>query len=288
MRKWFKYFLVEEGESFYAAKDKTFEQNAKTMAYGRQEGFSSQSEFIKTYYEENFVRLKKYDEVLKSILRQDEKVLSIASGRCVSEILLIDAGYDVTCSDLDTIGKVKELFPELHFVRYDVTKGPFPDIRFDTILVIQLFYLFDQTQLEDILRNLKSSLIAGGRLIVDISGAQDNFLTYVIDNCIGWYEAHLKGFILTCFKKRRLRVKKKHHGFRYTDKEFVALVEKAGFKLRQVYRADHRTELERSYIIRRLAQRAKMFRELVEFVGQTAPYLRIFIFEKNHESDRGN
>jgi len=288
MREWFKYFLVEEGESFYAAKDKTFEQNAKTMAYGRQEGFSSRGEFIKTYYEENQVRHKKYDEVLKSVLRKDEKVLSIASGRCVSEILLMESGHNITCSDLDMIGKVKELFPELHFVRYDVTKGPFPDTRFDTILAIQLFYLFDQTQLEDILRNLKSSLKTGGRLIVDISGAQDNFLTYVIDNCIGWYEAHLKGFVLKFFKKRRLRVKKKHHGFRYTDKEFVTLVEKAGFKFSQVYRADYRTELERSYIIRRLAGLGKIFRGLIEFMGQAVPYLRIFIFEKNHESDRGN
>jgi len=288
VRKWFKYFLVEEEEAFRAAKDITFAENAKTMAYDRPEGFSSRGEFIKTYFEGDHVRLRKYDEVLKSVLRKGERIFSIASGRCVNEILLAEAGYNILCSDLEPVPKVKEIFPDLNFVRYDVTKGHYPDQRFDTILAIQVFYLFDKEHLESILKNLKTSLKEKGRLIIDISGAQDNFLTYVIDNWIGWYEAYLKGFIFKLFKKRRLRVKKKHHGFRYTDKEFIVLVEKAGFKFSQVFCADYRTELERSYIIRRLAQRGKIFRDLVDFVGQTVPYLRIFIFEKNHESNSRN
>ena len=288
MRKWFKYFLVEEGEAFCAAKDITFAENAKTMAYDRQEGYSSRGAFIKMYFEDDHVRLKKYDEVFKSVLLKGEKIFSIASGRCVNEILLIEAGYNILCSDLEPVPKVKEIFSDLHFVRYDVTKGPYPDERFDAILAIQVLYLFDPEHLENILKNLKASLKEKGRLIIDISGAQDNFLTYAIDNCISWYEAYLKSFILKCFKKRRLQVKKKHHGFRYTDKEFIALVETAGFKFSRVYRADYRTELERSYIIRRLAQRGKIFRGLIEFVGRAVPYLRIFIFVKDHESNSRN
>lgn len=280
MRKWFKYLVVDESESISSSKNVTFQENAEEMQYDSQVGFSSQEEFIKTYFF-GHRRYQAYDSILRSILRKDERALSIGSGRCINEILLAKDGYDITCSDLGVLSRVKSFFPSLNFICYDMTQKAFFKTQFDVIFAFSSFYLFDRLQFREILNNLKNSLKERGRLIIDIGGSQDNFPAFLIDNLISQYEAYLKVLILKFFIKSRKKVIRRHHGFRYADKEFIKLVQGEGFRFLRVDRSDYLTELGRSYIVRRIGGLCGFFNNLFGIIGRASPYVRVFIFEKS-------
>ncbi|MFH1094167.1 MAG: hypothetical protein V1739_08495 [Candidatus Omnitrophota bacterium] len=278
MRKWFKYFLIDKDKSPSASRSSTFKQNVEDMQYDHQAGLSSPEEFLETYFNSQR-RYLVYDEVLRSMLRPGP-ALSIGSGRCINEVLLAKDGYDITCSDLEVLPKVKSLFPGLNFICYDMTQKIPSERRFNNIFALSSFYLFDKGQLKEILNNFKIGLEPNGRLIVDIGGAQDNFLTFLIDNLITWYEIYLRAFVVKVIKRDRKKIIKKHQGFRYSDKEFIDLVQSEGYKFIDVYKEDYLTELERSYFVRRLGGLCKCSNKFFSIIGRAAPYVRVFVFEK--------
>ncbi len=66
-------------------------------------GYSSDESYLEkdTFFQRHFVRRYAiYDEYLRRHLDKSEEILSIASGRCVNELRLIDDGYSVSCSDI--------------------------------------------------------------------------------------------------------------------------------------------------------------------------------------------
>ncbi len=280
MRTWYKYLLADANEKFSTGKDVTFAENAKTMDYARQEGLRNRQDFLSTHLAQGHIRFRIYDQLLHSILERKEKILSVASGRCVNEVVLAEEGYQITCSDLEVIAGVQKIFPQLRFAAYNLLKGAFPGDSFDAVLALQVFYLFDPAELKTAIQNLKSSLKSGGKLVVDISGAEDKWITRLIDEGVVKFEAYFKALVLRLLRKQRKIVSRKHHGFRYTDAEFVALMQKEGFGLVKVEKADYATEWERSYVLRRLGERSRLFKRFIEWLGRPVPYIRLFIFKK--------
>ena len=248
------------------------------MGYSLNNGYNSKEDFFRTHFYNGHPRLKPYHDYLKQNLKKGEEILSIGSGRCVNELLLIEEGFNITCSDLEQPCREEtlRLFPELRFVRYDVTSLPFGR-RFDCIISLSVLCLFDENALLRIFKNIAESLKPGGRFIVDIGGAVDNFITRINDEAVCRLEVELICMIQR-LRQRRCVVTRRHGGYRTKNDEIISIAEKAGLTLHNLKCSDYLTEIgKRSILLGRLPKR------FINAIGAHIPYVRIFTFVKDHE-----
>lgn len=121
MRPWYKYILNYENTIRFLPKDEACFLQEKTTGYNLDNGYNSKEEFFKTYFYNDHPRLKHYHNYLKQNLKKGHEILSIGSGRCANELLLIEDGFNIICSDLDQPCREEtlRLFPNLKFVKYD-------------------------------------------------------------------------------------------------------------------------------------------------------------------------
>ncbi|MFA5142594.1 MAG: class I SAM-dependent methyltransferase [Candidatus Omnitrophota bacterium] len=278
MRSWYKYFINYNTEEKIVAKDASFADHKKSMeGYSSAKGYGSKEDFFRTHFLNAHPRHRYYHDYLRTHLNKADNILSIGSGRCVNELLLAEEGFSITCSDLEQpcMGETARLFPGMRFMKYDVTKGPVED-KFDSIICLSIFYLFDKTMLAEVFRNVSDSLKPGGSFIVDPCGAENNVWTRIIDDIICPLEMVLIMFLKRLTGKRRCIVTKKHQGYRTTNAELTAIAGKAGFRLRSIEKYDHFTEFGmRSNFFSRLPK------GIVRLFGRGAPYVRMISFEKN-------
>lgn len=281
MRRWFKYLPNFSGNVKYFPIDQSFEDHARSMGeYTSDIGYTSQDDFFQVYFHDGHVRLKEYAQYLSSKFEQGEKTLSIGSGRCVNELLLMKEGYDVICSDLKQPCKeaTMKIFPNLHFVEFDITSSPFPQ-KVDSIISLSVLYLFDKDMLQTVFKHVAMSLNKGGKFIFDTGGATDSFWTRTMDEVICKYEAYLKIFLFGLLRRKNCVVTKKHHGYRSTNQEMVSIAESRGFKLIDIHCSDPITEVERSWFLRHLVKKYSPLQHLICKFGSMMPYVRMFAFE---------
>jgi len=277
MKKWYKYSLNYKDNTRYFPKDTTFEDHKRSMrGYEPDKGYGSKEEFFKTYFYEAHPRHRHYHDYLKRHLKKGDNILSIGSGRCANELLLIEEGFDITCSDFEQPCREETiaLFPGLRFIRYDVTRAPV-ESKVDSMVSLSMFYLFDADQLAGVFKNISDSLKPGGNFILDPGGAENNLGTRLIDEIICPLEAWLIKILHKILKNKNCVVAKKEQGYRTTDAEIMSIAKKAGFSLYDTEHKDHLTEFGmRSVIL------GRMPRGVVELFGRAVPHVRMFAFKK--------
>jgi hypothetical protein len=283
MRRWHKYFIFEKDQqSISLSVDRAFEEHVHSMGGYLPEGYGSREEFFNIYFDKRHHRL--YDLFVRQHLTKEEAVLSLASGRCANELLLLSQGYNIVCSDLAPINlkETQSLFPEFRFQTLDILKT-YSDRSFDAVLALGLIYLFDDKELGIFFENVGKSLKSGGHLILDSAGSPDNFASFLVHDVVLKYETVLL-FNLRRMKRwlegrGKLTLVKKHHGFRRTDEEIVKKAADAGMILLDKCHYDHLTELRRSFFFSRFIKDT-VFEKLFIVLGRRMPYVRMFYFQK--------
>ena len=182
MRKWHKYIVTDDlVVPQVQSISSTFQEHADDIGgFEPNEHYSSKETFFQTYYYENR-RALNYDQFIAQHVSKDQEVLSLACGRAANELMLIDRGFKVTCSDLElpeSYNQAKQLFPRMEQWILDILAGP-SEHEFDVVLCLSLIYLFDDQQLQRFFANVYSSLKPGGYLILDSAGAPDNQLAHL-------------------------------------------------------------------------------------------------------------
>ena len=62
------------------------------------EYYKNKELFSETYFNN---RYKSYNIIIKKFLSKKNQILSIGSGRCISELILLNDGYNIICSDME-------------------------------------------------------------------------------------------------------------------------------------------------------------------------------------------
>lgn len=278
MKKWYKYRLSCKEEERSLPKDTTFDDHKRSMmGYSCDKGYSSKEEFFKTHFYDAHPRHRYYHDYLTSHLKKGDDIFSVGSGRCVNELLLIEDGFNVTCSDLEQPcrNETMRLFPDIRFMEYDITKGPVAH-KFDSVISLSMCYLFDEEDLSRVFKNISDNLKPGGTFILDPCGAEDNLGTRFIDDLLCPSEMILIKILKTLLHRDGRVITKKHHGYRTTDAEIAAIAGKAGLSLCDIKKYDYFTEFGmRSNIFGMLP------RGFVEVFGRAVPYIRMFSFKKD-------
>lgn len=276
MRVWYKHLVVPKTEKMHLTKDVEASEHQKTM-----EGFTidtaviTKKDFFKRYYERGLRHYPFYDRYFRKNLSKDEAGLSVGSGRCVNELLLAEDGYNVVCSDLALYcPQLQKIFPGFKFSVLDILGSSYKEEK-DFVMVLCIIYLFDEDELFKVFQNLNRSLKGGGRLFIDASAANDNFFSWLLDDVLcpadAWFQYFLKKFL----RRQDNKVVRKHHGYRYSNKEVIKIAEKAGFKFVALQCGDYVTELK---------DRLLLFSRLPDWLvvpfGLVLPHIRMFQFIK--------
>jgi hypothetical protein len=283
MRKWVKYTIDNSRKDGVAFKDKsrTAEEHATDMDwYHSDESYKSKESFLKKWYHhQDRSRIKTYNEFVQKYVDKNNKILSLASGRCAGELYLLEQGYNIVCSDLSELDihrDAKQLFLEFRFLLLNVLKFELKE-NYDIITAFSLIYLFDDDELKLFFENVADSLSAGGALLIDPSGAEDNRSTLLLDEVFLKYQTCLKKMLLSLFGQSNSLVIKQH-GYRRTDEEIIAKAKEAGFELEVVERSDFLMELRRIRILSIIFNRSALARKIGSLLGKKMPYVRLFLF----------
>lgn len=291
MRKWFKYFR-NPGTNKIAGKpkDKTFDEHSQAMGgYQPDDSYNSKEEFfnkhLKGLHAERFAN---YDKFLRKHLKKADKILSVASGRCVNELYLLNDGYkNITCSDLGIFpacSATKTLFPDFRFMTLNILDASAPQ-KYDGIIALSLIYLFGEQEFDAFLGNVADSLEEKGSFILDSAGAPDNFFSFIIHDIILKIEVYFTGFLdfLRSSGKKKLGVTVQDFGFRRTDKDIIEASRKAGLELFDKEDYGFLNEFRRSKTFRRLVKPGSSIENMFAKIGRRIPYTRMFCFKKVKE-----
>lgn len=285
MRKWYKYYIdLNTSGKIFVGIGRDFAYFEKDIGgYQSDEAYQNKNSlFQKYFFGYHLGRLEYYDRFLRKNLKNDQSILSIASGRCVNELLLINDGYKIICSDLKTPDgnkQIKILFPQFEFIEHDILNGPTKK-KFDAIICLSLIYLFDEKDLLKFFKNISDSLVTGGSLLLDSAGSSDNVLSYLIHDIILKYETmgiRLARFLLA---RKLPAFVTKHHGYRRTDSEIIDSAEKFALKLAYKENYAFLTEFRRSYFLNRFVKPNSSIEKIFSIIGRSIPYIRMFNFKK--------
>lgn len=275
MRTWFKYLINYDEGRKYVPIDTTFAQHKKSMKeYGSGRESGSKEEFFKTHLYGAPRHYLFYHDHLLNNLKKSEKTLSIGSGRCANELYFIDKGFDILCSDLGQPYREEalRLFPEMKFRKIDILSDRV-DEEFDCVIALGVFHLFDEKKLLEAIERIRGIIKPGGRLIMDLGGAEDNIMTYLIDEFICRIEMWLVRIKRKALGKKAF-LSKKHHGYRSRNSEMISIAEKAGLTFNDLKTYDYLTEVERSWFFAKLPEKVRAI------MGRRVPYVRMFTFVK--------
>jgi SAM-dependent methyltransferase len=283
MRVWKKTLLVLADEDVPTGIDRTFADHARGMGGYVCRGYRSREEFFSTYFDG---RLQDYERFLTAHLPTNGRTLSIASGRAVLEMRLADRGYDIVCSDLEPVcpEPLRALFPRYNFMPWDALNAAIPEARFDNVMCLGFVYLLPPDRVDAFIERVAALVPPGGVFILDSAGSPDNlvanFLHEValpIDACATCaalnVRARIKGGPF-----RRVRLK--HHGYRYRDREFVSVATRHGFALEAVSHMDFENEWKRMFLYKYALSRLSPIRAAMLKAGRLMPYVRMFAFRR--------
>lgn len=289
MRRWYKPEIAPTGQCSHKTLDQSFGEHQRAMGGYECIGYESAGRFFKTHLETSPRHLC-YQRFLAAHLPKGGRILSIASGRAANEMRLVSDGYDILCSDLEPVcpGETKRLFPGYAFLKWDVLADPLPPDRFDAVMCLSFIYLLDEEQLRAFFGRVGGLLKPGGVFVLDSAGSPDAWLANLLHQVYLPCEARLvcgirnvANLFLRGGSNGWMGVRRKHHGYRYGDREIIAAAAEKGLAAEAVERMDFETELTRSYFYRHGARHIPPVRQgLLQTVGRAMPYVRMFAFRR--------
>ena len=285
MRKWYKYFLAKNSNiNVNHERDQNFFDHERSMGgYNENEYYKNKKLFLEKYL---VGRYKLYTTFVRKHLLKKEKILSVGSGRCISELLLLNDGYNITCSDME-IPKCyeasKKIFCNYKYQKLNILRDNL-DQKFNSVICFSLIYSFQKKELGIFFEKIYNSLESNGILIFDPGGSEDNFFSLIYDKICLPMENYLV-FLLYKLFGRQYVLFKKHQGYRFTNKEITELAKKNGFELFQIIEGDYQQELYRSILLSFLMRKFPISRSIFEIFGRLIPYTRIFKFKKKNEKN---
>ncbi len=286
MRKWIKHNVVPRDQPVVAHREQADRHFALMEGYEPDDAYRSKAAFFARHLGAH-PRLAAYDRYLQGRLRADEKVLSVASGRCANELQLIETiGCDITCSDLRAppcLAATRALFPSLKFVAIDVLCDDPPGI-YDTVLSLSLIYAFDERQLDAFFAFVRCALKPSGRLLLDLAGSPDNLPSLVLHDLFLPAEAALVSAYRTVRHLKPHRVDHVPHGYRRSLADVVAAARRAGFRLVDSHEDGFDIDLRRGVLLNRLAAtRAGL--GMLTWLGRRMPYTRMAQFIRSDDAN---
>ena len=285
MRKWIKYSLDREHVGTRRVDhDRSFDDHKLAMGgYHPDESYVSREEFFRKYfYGFQVGRLEFSNDFLRRSLSKHERVLSIGSGRCASELHLMEDGYDITCSDLDyfeAYAATKSLFPSFRFLPLDFLCEPAPE-TYDAVVAVGLISLFDNDDLVKFLQNVAHTLRPGGHLILDSSGSPDNLMSFLLHDVWLNAETRLKRHVKFLLTGHRPGLIIKHHGYRRSEDDIVSAANHTGLQLVDKGNYAFTFEFKRSWTLSRMMRSNRLIEQLFRSIGQRIPFVRMFKFRK--------
>ena len=117
------------------------------------------------------------------MVTKKSNVLSLGSGRCVTELLLLDSGYNIICSDIDIPNcyeQSKKIFGHFKYEKLNILKDELTQ-KFNSIISVSMIYSFKKEELEIFFNKINESLEFNGLLIIDPGGGEDNFFSLIYD-----------------------------------------------------------------------------------------------------------
>lgn len=283
MKKWHKFIVTADiGQLITQPISSTYQEHESDLGgFGRSEHYKSKESFFQAYFF-NDRRAPNYDKFISQHIDRNQHILSVASGRSVNELMLLDRGFDVTCSDLslpESYSTAKRLFPQMNQLELDILSGP-AETRFDVVICLSLIYLFDNDQLRRFFANIRSSLTENGYLILDSSGPPDTLLAHWVNEIYLKYEAKLVRVFMQRKFSRSYVIVEKHHGYRHSDKDILQAAKDSGLMLTEQKNYDYTHEFERSRIISKLLNVLPFLRAILRVPGRSVPYTRMFKLQR--------
>lgn len=301
MRKWFKYRVIFKdnascGQEFDFSADPIVENTLNEAINSNAGKGHPIQEFFKNYKKsavkldrtkkyiasdkEAFSRLDIYrDFLFRKIMAREGNIFSIGSGACINELILAENGFDVTASDItDSPNRLlSSTGRPIKFFVFDACQDIPSELigRYDYAIALGVFYLFDNAQLPRVFENCRKILKAGGELILDFGGARENTATWLIDEVLCKCESILR-VLNNSLKRKKCAIQKTFHGFRRTDREIIAIAEKSGFSLKELFTADCVTELSKSVFLSCIFGMGAPCRLILRGIGKSIPYVRLF------------
>ena len=280
MRSWFIITLDKNSFGRHTLnKSTTFQDFEKIMGgYKSNEYYKNQETFFKKYL--NRPR-KLWDDFLSKNLSNKERVLSIGSGPCVNELLLIKKKHDLVCSDLDIpdcYNSYKKLFGNFDYKKLNILLNSSEE-KFDSIISLGVAFTFSHSELEIFFENIFKSLKAKGKFLLDLGGSEDSFFSLIYDKYFLPLEIEL-AYLIYKIRGKNYGLLKRHWGYKYKNKEILEIAKKKGFEIVNFQSDDFYTELERSKIFNLIIKRVPFAKKIFYILGRSMPYVRIFKFEK--------
>jgi hypothetical protein len=280
MRVWEKVIFVDtpiQTES----KNKVYVDFAKEMGgYDVDDSYQSKESFFQKYFQGRYVD---WDNYLQRNLHKDDEVLSIASGRCINELKLLNDSYSISCSDLKIVPSYDasiQLFGIFPFLVLDIIRKH-PDKEYDGIICLSLIWTFNKDDLDTFFRNVNQGLSQGKYLFLDPGGGEENLFSFFWDVLYLPIEYKIFSFIYKLFGKRgKILVKDSKFGFRRTNEEIVESARRSGFEF--VSREDFNflDEFRRSILLAKIIKRSSTAQRFFSILGRWNPYVRVFKFKK--------
>lgn len=283
MKSWYKYIATADLDAAVVQPiSSTFEEHENDLGgFEANDHYVSKEAFFQTYFHGSR-RACNYDRFIAKHVTKDQAILSLASGRSANEMMLMDRGFNVTCSDLalpESYPLAKLMFPQMEQWELDILARP-SEMRFDVVLCLSLIYLFDDQQLASFFANVRSSLKESGYLILDSSGPPDHYLAHWINEVYLKYEAKVVRF----FRRRKYAkpyiIIKKHHGYRRSDRDIVDAALDCGLALTAQENYDFTHEFERSRVLGRMFDVLPFLRAVFGLLGRPMPYTRMFKLQR--------
>lgn len=266
MKKWYKYELdlplIDDHEEFL------------------EENLDEKKILENHFYNSDYGRLVKYFEFIKRNIESPKKILSLGSGDCFLEYMLMkDQSIDMTCSDIKK-SKWVDFLPNIYYMNLDITREV-PKEKYDVIISMSVLYQFNDVQLFRFFRNVSVSLSAGGILIIDYGGSNLNPISNFIINC--YLPIEMKLYSIFIWGKKRgkfISISKNHVGYRISTENLISIAKDCGFVLENSEYIWDIIDLRRSMLFRMISPvggRVEMI--ISKLIKNRTPYLRIMKFQ---------
>ena len=259
---------------------KVYEDFAKEMGgYGVDDSYQSKESFFHKYFQGRYVD---WDNYLRRNFHKDDEVLSIASGRCINELKLLNDGYSISCSDLKIVPSYDasiQLFGTFPFLVLDILREH-PDKEYDGIICLGFGYSLNKDDLDKFFRNVNKGLSRGKCLFLDSGVGRENLFSLFWDVLYLPIEYKIFSFIYKLIGKRGKILVKSNHGFRRTDEEIVESARRSGFEFVSQEDFDFLDEFRRSILLTGIIKRSSTAQRIFSILGRWNPYIRMFKFKK--------
>ncbi len=226
-------------------------------------------------------RYPSYDSFIRKFISKNENILSLACGRCINELKLIEEGYSITCSDLEVPScyiPSKDLFGEFEFERLDILEGC-PSRRYEKIICIGLIWAFNEDEMDIFFKNVYQGLESKGVLILELSVSPDNLLSFFFHDIYLRLESNALRMITSVFGKSYKRIMD-IHGYRYKTKEIIQIASQNHFEMVDLLACEPLVEFQRSPLLGRLIDKSSLIRKIMSIIGMCIPYSRLFALKR--------